>query len=106
MIMSNISTFRDLIAALGGAAQAATVTGLPRRSVQAMVERDSIAADHWPAFVNAATANGLGVSLADLAAWRLARRSARRPDMPTLAPETADENDNPAAKNLSDEVAA
>lgn len=29
-----------------------------------------------------------------------------RPDTPTLAPETADENDNQAAKNLSDEVAA
>lgn len=29
-----------------------------------------------------------------------------RPDTPTLAPEMADENENPAAKNLSDEVAA
>lgn len=32
-----------------------------------------------------------------------------RPDLypaPTLAPETADENDNQAAENLSDEVAA
>lgn len=88
-VMSTITTFRGLIGALGGAANAAALTGLPRRSIQAMVERDSIAADHWPAFVEAAKASGFTVSLADLAAWRAANRAGRRPDKATLAPEPA-----------------
>lgn len=76
--MQTVTSFRALIQALGGAAKAAPALGIRRLLVQAMMDRDSIAPYHWPAFEKAALAAGIPVSASDFAQW-YAARSGRRP---------------------------
>ena len=82
--MSDISGFDGLISALGGAARAATLTGVRRKTVQAMLDRKSIAPEHWVAFADAASREGLRVSLSDFSVWRAACRRAGTSQPKTL----------------------
>lgn len=72
------ASFRELITALGGAATACELVGLPRTHLQSMFGRDSIAPEHWPALETAAADAGLCVDASDFARWRADKAAARR----------------------------